>query len=133
MKSFCCQHWQEKIDILRKVLNNEYSYKPRNFDYGTVYNNIAWEYCLQEKYNEGLPYSLKAIQRNPENGYIWETLGEIYFNLGKYQECIDAMTKCIKCNDTSQYKSAYRFRGQAYIQIGKSKEGKADINKSQNM
>ena len=132
-KSFCCQHWQEKIDILRKVLNNEYSYKPRNFDYGTVYNNIAWEYCLQEKYNEGLPYSLKAIQRNPENGYIWETLGEIYFNLGKYQECIDAMTKCIKCNDTSQYKSAYRFRGQAYIQIGKSKEGKADINKSQNM
>ena len=133
VKSFCCQHWQEKIDILRKVLNNEYSYKPRNFDYGTVYNNIAWEYCLQEKYNEGLPYSLKAIQRNPENGYIWETLGEIYFNLGKYQECIDAMTKCIKCNDTSQYKSAYRFRGQAYIQIGKSKEGKADINKSQNM
>ena len=133
VKSFCCQHWQEKIDILRKVLNNEYSYKPRNFDYGTVYNNIAWEYCLQEKYNEGLPYSLKAIQRNPENGYIWETLGEIYFNLGKYQECIDAMTKCIKCNDTSQYKSAYRFRGQSYIQIGKSKEGKADINKSQNM
>ena len=133
VKSFCCQHWQEKIDILRKVLNNEYSYKPRNFDYGTVYNNIAWEYCLQEKYNEGLPYSLKAIQRNPEHGYIWETLGEIYFNLGKYQECIDAMTKCIKCNDTSQYKSAYRFRGQAYIQIGKSKEGKADINKSQNM
>lgn len=132
-KSFCCQHWQEKIDILRKVLNNEYRYEPRNFDYGTVYNNIAWEYCLQEKYNEGLPYSLKAIQRNPEHGYIWETLGEIYFNLGKYQECIDAMTKCIKCNDTSQYKSAYRFRGQAYIQIGKSKEGKADINKSQNM
>ena len=133
VKSFCCQHWQEKIDILRKVLNNEYRYEPRNFDYGTVYNNIAWEYCLQEKYNEGLPYSLKAIQRNPEHGYIWETLGEIYFNLGKYQECIDAMTKCIKCNDTSQYKSAYRFRGQAYIQIGKSKEGKADINKSQNM
>lgn len=124
---------QEKINLLKKIIKSEYQYKPRYFDYGTVYNNIAWEYCLQEKYNEGLPYSLKAIQRNPEHGYIWETLGEIYFNLGKYQECIDAMTKCIKCNDTSQYKSAYRFRGQAYIQIGKSKEGKADINKSQNM
>lgn len=60
-------------------------------------------------------------------------LGEIYFNLGKYKECIDAMTKCISCGDASQYKSAYRFRGQAYIQIGKSKEGKVDINKSQNM
>lgn len=85
------------------------------------------------KYNEGLPYSLKAIQRNPEHGYSWETLGEIYFNLGKYQECIDAMTKCIGCNDASQYKSAYRFRGLSYIKIGKEKEGKKDINQAKDM
>lgn len=123
----------EKINLLKKIIISEYQYKPRNFDYGTVYNNIAWQYCLSKKYNEGLPYSLKAVQRNPEHAYCWETLGEIYFNLGKYKECIDAMTKCISCGDASQYKSAYRFRGQAYIQIGKSKEGKVDINKSQNM
>ncbi len=123
----------EKINLLKKIIISEYQYKPRNFDYGTVYNNIAWQYCLSKKYNEGLPYSLKAVQRNPEHAYSWETLGEIYFNLGKYKECIDAMTKCISCGDASQYKSAYRFRGQAYIQIGKSKEGKVDINKSQNM
>ena len=123
----------DKINLLKKIIISEYQYKPRNFDYGTVYNNIAWQYCLSKKYNEGLPYSLKAVQRNPEHAYSWETLGEIYFNLGKYKECIDAMTKCISCGDASQYKSAYRFRGQAYIQIGKSKEGKVDINKSQNM
>lgn len=99
----------------------------------SVYNNIAWEYCLLNKYGEGLPYSLKAIQKNPEHGYSWETLGEIYFNLGKYQDCIEAMTKCITCNDVSQYKSAYRLRGLSYIKIGKNKEGKADITKSQNL
>lgn len=132
-KSQINPQWQEKIDILRKILNNEYKYEPRYFDYGTVYNNIAWEYCLQKKYNEGLPYSLKAIQRNPEHGYSWETLGEIYFNLGKYQECIDAMTKCIGCNDASQYKSAYRFRGLSYIKMGKEKEGKKDINQAKDM
>ena len=132
-KSLSSPYGQENINVLKKVLKNEYRYKPKSFDYGTVYNNIAWEYCVLKKYNEGLAYSLKAIKKNPEHGYIWETLGEIYFNLGKYQECIDAMTKCIACSDVSQYKSAYRFRGKAYLQIGKAKEGKADINKSQNL
>lgn len=127
------QESEERICLYKKILEKEYQYTPQHFDYGTVYNNIAWSYCLLKRYNEGLTYSLRAVQLNPEHGYSWETLGEIYFNLGKYKECIDAMTKCISCDDASLYKSAYRFRGQAYIQIGKSKEGKADINKSQNM
>ena len=123
----------EKIDLLKNIIKYEYQYQPKYFDYGTVYNNIAWEYCILKKYNEGLPYALKAIQRNPEHGYIWETLGEIYFNLGNYEDCINAMTKCLSCGDSTQYKSAYQFRGQSYMQIGKSKQGKTDINKSQNM
>lgn len=132
-KSMIALHGLERIKVLKILLENEYQYKPRRFDYGTVYNNIAWEYCLLNKYNEGLPYALKAIQKNPEHGYIWETLGEIYFNLGKYQDCIEAMTKCIACNDVSQYKSAYQLRGLSYIKIGKTKVGKADITKSQNL
>lgn len=132
-KSFICLHGLERIKVLKYLLENEHLYKPKNFDYGTVYNNIAWEYCLLNKYDEGLPYSLKAIQKNPEHGYSWETLGEIYFNLGKYQKCIEAMTKCITCNDVSQYKSAYRLRGLSYIKIGKTKYGKEDITKSQNL
>ena len=43
------------------------------------------------------------------------------------------MTKCITCNDVSQYKSAYRLRGLSYIKIGKTKYGKEDITKSQNL
>lgn len=132
-KSYISLHGLEKIKVLMILLENEYQYKPRSFDYGTVYNNIAWEYCLLNRYDEGLPYSLKAIQKNPEHGYSWETLGEIYFNLGKYQECIEAMTKCITCKDVSQYKSAYRLRGLSYIKIGKTKDGKADITKSQKL
>ncbi len=132
-KSFEIKDEQQRIELLKKILTTEYQYSPISFDYGTVYNNIAWAYCLLKRYNEGLPYSLKATQRNPEHGYSWETLGELYFYLGQYQNCINAMTKCISCDDLSQYKSAYRFRGQSYIQIGKSKEGKIDMKKSQSL
>lgn len=86
-----------------------------------------------EKYNEALPYSLKAIELNPEHGYSWETLGEFYFYLGQYEKCIDAMTKCIACNDDKQYKDAYEMRGKSYLKIGNTKEGKRDINKAKEM
>ena len=124
---------KESIDIYRWIVEKEYQYSPKTFDYGTVYNNIAWGYCILQKYNEGLTYSLKAVQKNPEHGYSWETLGELYFNLGKYQDCIDAMTKCISCNDSTQYKSAYEIRGKSYLKLGKIKESKADFNKVKDM
>lgn len=121
------------ISLYKKILEKEYQYTPQNFDYGTVYNNIAWSYCRLKKYNEGLTYSLKAVHLNPEHGYSWETLGELYFYLGQYEKCIDAMTKCIACDDDKQYKSAYEMRGKSYLKIGKTKEGKNDINKAKEM
>ena len=127
------EYSQEKIEILKKIIKNEYTYTPQMFDYGTVYNNIAWALCLQKKYNEGLTYSLKAVKRNPEHGYSWETLGELYFYLGKYQECISAMTKCIECKETNQYKSAYEMRGQSYMKLGNIKEGKNDLKIANNL
>ena len=123
----------ESIRLYKKILEKEYQYTPQYFDYGTVYNNIAWSYCLLKRYNEGLTYSLKAVQLNPEHGYSWETLGELYFNLGQYEKCIDAMTKCIACNDNKQYKTAYEMRGKSYLKIGRTKDGKRDINKAKEM
>lgn len=127
------QESEERISLYKKILEKEYLYTPQHFDYGTVYNNIAWSYCLLKRYNEGLTYSLKAVQLNPEHSYSWETLGELYFYLGQYEKCIDAMTKCIACSDNKQYKSAYEMRGKSYHKIGKTKEGKKDINKAKEM
>ena len=58
-------------------------------------------------------------------------LGEIYFSLGKYQDCINAMTKCIELN--SKAKNAYEFRGKAYLQLGKKKDGEKDLRISETL
>lgn len=39
---------EECISIYKKILRKESLYTPQSFDYGTVYNNIAWGYCLQK-------------------------------------------------------------------------------------
>lgn len=117
-----------RIDLLKKLLSFEYKSKPEIFDWGTVYNNIAWAYCCLKRYNEGIIYAEQAIIRNPEHGYSWETIGELYFNIGNYLKCIESMTKCLECEDGINYqKDAFTFRGNSYIKIGKKKEGKKDL------
>lgn len=118
----------QRIDLLKRLLSFEYKSKPEIFDWGTVYNNLAWTYCCLKRYDEGLPYAEKAIIRNPEHGYIWETIGELYFNTGNYLKCIESMTKCLACEDGIKYqKDAFTFRGNSYIKLGKKKEGKKDL------
>lgn len=117
----------ERISLLEQILTKEFEYRPSYFDYGTVYNNIAWAYCRKKQYDKGLPYALKAVARNPEHGYSWETLGELYFFLDRYAECVEAMTRCLNCKGTAHQKSAYEFRGNALIKLGKRSEGKTDL------
>jgi len=117
----------QKLVVLKQILLDEYSYKPQYFDFGTVNNNIAWYYCLNNHYSDGLPYALKAIKQNPEHDYSWETLGELYFNLARYQDCVDAMTKCIELNGDSK-KAAYEFRAKSYMKLGNKKSANKDYD-----
>lgn len=125
--SACTEEKSEKhLQYLLKLLNYEYTYKSENFDFGTIYNNIAWNYTLNGMYDKGLPYSETAVIINPEHDYSWETLGQIYFNIGQYDKCINAMSKCIELSP-HKYKSAYEYRAKSYEKLGKKKEAKRDL------
>lgn len=122
-----------KINLLKKILQYEYKAKPRYFDFGTVYNNIAWSYCCLQKYSEGLPYAERAVALNPEHDNSWETIGELYFFLERYQDCIDAMTRCLSCDGVDQKKSALNFRGKSLIKLGKKSLGRKDLDAASKM
>ncbi len=114
------------MDCLMKILSQEFSYTPVFFDFATVYNNIAWRMCLSGDNSEALPYALHSIQLDASHDYSWETLGEIYFNLGRFKECVDAMTQCINLGGDCK-KSAYDYRSKSYLKLGKKKEANQDI------
>ena len=119
------------IGLYSEIIRQENSYKPFRFDYATAYNNLAWVYYLNGDSSKALPFSLKSVQKDPEHDYSWETLGEIYFSLEKYQDCINAMSKCIELN--AKAKNAYKFRGKAYLQLGKKKDGEKDLKIAENL
>ena len=120
-----------QIEIFETILKKEITYEPFSFDYATVYNNLAWAYCQQGEYEKGLPLAQKSVKMNATHAYSWDTLGDICYNLGMYQECIDAMTKCIELEPNS--KRAYEFRGNAKIQIGKTKDGEKDLKMAKSL
>lgn len=124
----------DRIDLLHKLIEMESSGKEHaTFDYATVYNNLAWTYYCLEDPKKALPYAEIAIKKNPTNGYSWETIGEIYYKLERYHDCIEAMTKCLECEDQQQHKAAYAYRGKAYLKIGQKHNGDRDIRKSKEL
>ena len=118
------QPTQEAINGYMKILENEKTYTPIFFDYASVYNNIAYIYCLLGEYNKGLEYAQKAIARNPDDGHAWDTLGELYYRQNKYEDCVSAMTKAISLHPI---KNSYQLRGEAYLKLGNKKQGDKDL------
>lgn len=123
------------IDLLKKVLEYEYRVQPQLFDYSYVYGNIAWAYSCLGQYEAGLPYAEKSVRLAPESGISWELLGEIYFHLKRYDDCVGAMTKCISFSsqNVELRKAALTYRGKALIESGRKKEGRKDLKEAEKL
>lgn len=120
----------EKITLLKQILEKKNSVNPLLVNYDGVYNALAWTYCCRGEYSTGLPYAEKAVAMNAEDDDSWETIGEIYYGLGRYDDCIEAMTRCLAIEDCDNQKSALTFRGKAYMAIGETKKGNNDLEKA---
>lgn len=123
---------EELVSIYKEIMRQENTYHPLTFDYATVYNDLAWIYYCLGKSELGLPYAEKSVNMNTIHDYSWKTLGKIYYELGKYTECIMAMEKCAELPNCSYLKTAYEFIGKAKIKLGKKKEGKQFLQKAEN-
>lgn len=129
------EDYAEAIDLLKKVLEYEYRVQPQLFDYSYVYGNIAWAYSCLGQYENGLPYAEKSVRLAPESGISWELLGEIYFHLKRYDDCVGAMTKCISFSsqNVELRKAALTYRGKALIESGRKKEGRKDLKEAEKL
>lgn len=113
------------INCLNDIIKQENIYKPFSFRYDYAYYNLGLAYYHSGDFSKALIYIKKSIDLNPKRELNWEYLGRILFAQGQYNECIDAINMCLRINPDN--KKAYGIRGNAYIRIGKKKEGKKDL------
>lgn len=96
-----------------------------------TYNNLAYYHTCNSHYNRALDLVNKALNLSVGISFIWDTRGEIYYHIGKFNECIIDMDRAIsiKSGETS-YGNSYYYRGLAKLKLGKTRSAKSDLKKS---
>ena len=93
----------------------------------TVYNNKAYKLVKLKRFAEALPLVEKALSLNKTLWYIWDTKGEIQFNLGDFSQCIISMTEAINLKQDS---NSYFYRGLSNFKLKKNDLGCKDLSKA---
>lgn len=87
-----------------------------DFDYGTIYNNVAFTYVGLGNYDMAEKYIKEALKRNHLEWYIWDTDGEIAYKKGEYERCISSMNNAITIDNKNA--NSYYYRALANIKLG---------------
>ena len=95
-----------------------------DFDYGTIYNNVAFTYVGLGNYDMAEKYIKEALKRNHLEWYIWDTDGEIAYKKGEYERCISSMSNAITIDNKNV--NSYYYRALANIKLGNHSEAYND-------
>lgn len=89
--------YEKALENYQKVLSiKEKNFEPNHPLIASSYNNIAWTYCLLERYGEALPWAEKCIANYPLVPHFIDTLATAYQGLGRIEEAIEQFELCLK-------------------------------------
>ncbi|MCS6838855.1 MAG: tetratricopeptide repeat protein [Bdellovibrionaceae bacterium] len=100
----------ETIRVLKEIL----TINPLN---EVALNNLAYLYAERgEHLSAALDMAQKALQLNPKNPYIQDTMGWIYYKLGDYQNAIMWLEKAVEENPNEAV--ILDHLGDVYLKVG---------------
>ncbi len=69
---------------------------------------------------KALEYIKRAVEQKPESAYIRDSLGWVYFRLGRYDEAVAELKKALTLSDEDA--EIWEHLGDVYVAMGKAKE-----------
>jgi len=69
---------------------------------------------------KALEYIQRAVEQKPESGYIRDSLGWVYFRLGRYDEAVAELKKALALSDEDA--EIWEHLGDVYVAMGKTEE-----------
>ena len=115
------------ITDYEKIIELNSNYPLQHNKFATVYNNKAYTLTRLKKYQEALPFVEKALELDKTEWFIWDTRGEIYYNLANYEKSLKDLNKAIELKEND---NSYYLRGLVYLKLGQKEKGCRDLSKS---
>jgi|GEM_PF-542330 len=77
--------------------------KSSGLDYETIINAIGYQFMETGELSKALPFFVLNVEEHPKawNGY--DSLGEVYFRQGNYDQALEALQKAVQLNTENQY------------------------------
>ena len=109
------------IKVMQKALNlyPESATTLNAFGYQIADMDISEYYIPAEKYLQ------KALQMEPDNAMIWDSLAWLYYRQGKYKQAAKIMEE--HCTDIMQDSAITYHAAEIYLKLGKMKLAKKNI------
>ena len=90
--------------------------------------NTAFHSASRLEYAASLENLNQALRLLPRNAYLLYNIGNVYFQMKRYEDALKAYAQALKCD--SRLAEAYYNRGLVYLILKKQTEGLSDLSKA---
>lgn len=109
---------------------------------GAAANNLAWIYAQQGiRLDRALKLALSAVERNPQDAAMLDTLGVVYLKLRDYSSATQILVRAVSASEDAKSKrntavpemvqsELYEHLAAAYTGVGMASEAAAALSKS---
>jgi len=118
-------HPDEAISVMEEVIK-------KYPEHGEALNYVGYSWADKSiNLDKALEYIEKAITLKPDNGYILDSLGWVYYRLGRHQEALEALQKAVLLSEDDP--TIYEHLGDVFMALGREPEAAEAYRKSINM
>ncbi len=101
-------------------------------DHAEALNYIGYTWAdMGIKLEQALQYIIKAVELKPDNGYIRDSLGWVYYQMGTLDKAILEINKALKLQPSDPY--IHEHLGDIYSKLGNSQKAKIAYKTAQDL
>lgn len=97
--------------------------------HGEALNYVGYSWADKSiNLDKALDYIRRAVELKPDNGYVRDSLGWVYYRLGRYEEALKALEEAVRLSEEDP--TIFEHLGDVYFALGRNEEGLASYRKA---
>jgi len=106
----------EAMSVMEEVIK-------RQPEHGEALNYVGYSWADKSVHlDKALVYIQRAVNLNPDSGYMRDSLGWVYYRLGRVNEAREALEEAVRLTEDNPDPIIYDHLGDVYLELGRKKD-----------